>query len=73
LHITLDDCGRIWQIIYASGVYIYDSWGIPIASWNITYGADNLFDIILLPNYVILLTKVNAMKILQYDPQIACS
>ena len=72
-HITLDDCGRIWQVIYTSGLNIYNSSGAQIASWNITWGTDTLFDIILLPNYVLLLTQVTAMKILQYDPQISCS
>jgi hypothetical protein len=71
-HITLDDSGRIWHVIFSSGLYIYDSSGIRLGSWNITWGLDSIYDIILLPNYVLLLTQVNGQKILQYDPQIVC-
>jgi hypothetical protein len=61
-HITLDDCGRVWHVIFLSGLYIYDSSGIRIASWNITWGTDSIYDIIIFPNYILLLTQVNGEK-----------
>ena len=57
-HITLDDYGRIWHIIYSYELYVYNSSGIRIASWNISWRTDSIYDIILLPNYILLETQV---------------
>jgi hypothetical protein len=70
-HMTSDDCGRIWHVMYKFGLYIYDSSGLHVARWNITFDNDTLYDILLLPNYVLLLTA-NSNNILQYDLQISC-
>ncbi|CAF4842524.1 unnamed protein product [Rotaria socialis] len=71
-HIAVDECGRIWYAIGAFGLRIYDPSGLEIASWNMSLGSDTIFEIVLLPNRVLLATQVNAQTIIQYDPQLTC-
>ena len=73
-HLTVDECGRIWYIIGSFGLRIYDLSGMEIANWNMSLGASNqIYDILLLPNYVLLLSGQQAQQIIKYDPQLLCS
>ena len=71
-HLAVDDCGRVWFIITDFGLRIYDSSGVEIANWNLSTGASILFDLLLLPNYVLLLTMRQAQQLIRYDPQVWC-
>ncbi|CAF1302279.1 unnamed protein product [Adineta steineri] len=73
-HIAVDDCERVWFINTQFGLRIYDSSGTEISNWNMSLSSTNtIYDILLLPNYVLLITHVEHMKIVQYDPQMTCS
>ena len=72
-HLTVDDCGRIWLIINNYGLRIYNATGVELANWNITLGSGTVFDILLLPNYILYLTLRQAKQIVRYDPQVFCS
>ena len=70
----MDECGRIWYVIGTFGLRIYDPSGIGIANWNMSLGASNrIYDILLLPNYILIISLQNAQQIVQYDPQLSCS
>ena len=72
-HLAVDDCGRVWFIIIDFGLRIYDSSGVEIANWNMATGSSNLYDLLLLPNYVLLLTLRQAQQLVRFDPQVSCS
>ena len=73
-HLAVDECGRIWYVIPTFGLRIYDPSGLEIANWNMDLGVSNqIYDILLLPNYVLIVSFQQAQKIVQYDPQISCS
>jgi hypothetical protein len=56
-YIEVDDCGRVWYVDTAFGLVIFDSFGIQIASWNMSANSsDSLYDILFLPNYVLFVT-----------------
>ena len=71
-HIAVDECGRVWYIIGSFGLRIFDQFGLEIASWNMSLGTDSLYDLLLLPNYVLLLTRWGHGRIVRYDPQLFC-
>ena len=55
------------------GLRIYDTVGVQLASWNMSANSTNtLFDILLLPNYVMMVTYREGKKIVHYDPQLTC-
>ena len=72
-HLAVDDCGRVWFIITDFGLRIYDSSGVEIANWNMATSSSILFDLLLLPDYVLLLTMRQAQQLIRYDPQVSCS
>ena len=72
-HITVDECGRIWQVMYDYGLDIYNSSGAHIGTWDMNLGGKFVYDLILLPNYVLLISSRSTKQIIQYDPQMSCS
>ena len=72
-HLAVDECGRVWFITSDFGLRIYDPSGVEIANWNLSTGAIFLYDLLLLPNYVLLLTMRQAQQLVRYDPQVSCS
>lgn len=73
-HITVDECGRIWYVLGTFGLRIYHPSGIEIANWNMSLGSSNqIYDILLLPNYTLIISLQHAQKLVQYDPQLLCS
>ena len=71
-HMKIDDCGRIWQVIFNFGLFIYDPSGIRLASWNMSLNGQNIYDLLLLPSYTILVSRQSLQSIFRYDPQIFC-
>lgn len=70
-HLFVDDCGRIWFALTTFGIRIYDPNGVEIANWNLTSSV--LFDILILPDYVVFVTIRTSQQIIRYDPQVSCS
>jgi hypothetical protein len=70
---TVDDCGRVWYVDTQFGLVIYNSSGIEIATWNMsTSGPDPIYDILILPNYVMLISHTTKQQVIRYDPQMTC-
>ena len=63
--VEVDDCGRVWFINTKFGLYIYDSSGVEIASWNMS-SSGNMYDLLLLPNYIIFVSYYNKNKIIVF-------
>jgi hypothetical protein len=73
-HIAVDDCGRIWFVDIEYGLRIFDSSGTSIGNWSMGLTAANwIYDVLLLPNYVVLVSHYQLSKIYKYDPQVTCS
>jgi hypothetical protein len=72
-HLVVDDCGRVWSILTEFGIRIYDPLGTEIGNWPMSNSTHIIFDLLFLPNYVLLVTHRQARKIVRYDPQMACS
>lgn len=73
-HIAVDECERVWFINTSFGLRIYNSSGVEVASWNMSLpSSDTIYDLLLLPNYVLLVTYIQQQKIVQYDPQLTCT
>ena len=72
-HIAVDECGRVWFVNVAFGLRIYDPSGVKIAEWDMGLSSSNwIYDILLLPNYVLLVTYFHGQKIVKYDPLVTC-
>jgi hypothetical protein len=72
-HLTTDKCGRVWFINTAFGLHIYDSTGVEIGTWNMSLNSsDQIYDILLLPNYIVLISHYETSKVVQYNPQVTC-
>ena len=57
----------------AFGLRIFDTDGSLLASWNMGGSTSNyIYDILLLPNYVMIVTYCQGKKIVQYDPGLTC-
>ena len=55
------------------GLRIYDASGTMIAEWDMGLSGSNwIYDILLLPNYVLLVSYWQGKKIVQYDPLVTC-
>ena len=71
--IALDECGRLWFLNPAFGLRIYDTDGAKLAQWkmggNSTY---SVYDILILSNYVMMVTYREGKKIAHYDPRLTC-
>jgi streptogramin lyase len=72
-HLAVDDCGRVWFIITDFGLRIFDSSGMEIANWNMSTSSSIAYDLLLLPNYVLLVTMRQAQQLRRFDPQVSCS
>jgi hypothetical protein len=72
-HMAVDDCGRVRLIITDFGLRIYDPSGVEVANWNMASSFNTMYDLLLLPNYVLLLTMRQAQQLVLYDPQVSCS
>ena len=72
-HIAVDECGRVWFLNAGFGLRIYDTTGVRLAEWymdgNSTY---RMYDFLLLPNYVMMVTHWQNRKIVHYDPRLTC-
>ena len=72
-HIAVDECGRIWFVNPEFGLRVYSAAGALLASWDMGGNSSNwLFDILLLPNYVLMVTYRQGKTIVHYDPQLTC-
>ena len=69
-HVSIDECGRYWLSLGAGGVQIFDREGSPIDSLYPT--GSNIFDTLVLDNYVIYLSDSAANRIIRLDPSIPC-
>ena len=69
-HVMIDDCQRFWFSTSDNGLLVYDGEGEFLKTF---YSAWNgIFDAIFLDNYVMLLSDINAGKIIRLDPKIQC-
>ena len=72
-HVAVDKCDRVWFVNPKFGLRIFDAVGSLLASWNMGGSESNwLFDILLLPNYVLMVTYRQGKTIVHYDPQLTC-
>ena len=72
-HMAVDECGRVWLVNPGFGLRIYDSAGSLLAEWNMGGNPSNwIYDILLLPNYVMMVTYWQGKKIVHYDPRLTC-
>ena len=70
----MDDCGRVWFVNVEFGLRIYNAAGSQIANWNMNLNASNtIYDILLLPDYVLLVTYKEQKQIVRFDPQLNCN
>ena len=68
-HIAVDDCGRVWFVNIAFGLRIFDASGVKIAEWDMGLNSANcIYDILLLPDYAVLVSFWDGQKIVRYDP-----
>jgi predicted alternative tryptophan synthase beta-subunit len=73
-HLTTDACNRVWYINTSFGVRIYDSTGVEIGTWNMSLSSsDQIYDILLLSNYIVLISHYQKGKVVQYNPQVTCA
>ena len=73
-NIATDECGRVWFMNSAFGLRIYNTTGSLLASWNMGGNATYyVYDILLLPNYVMMVTHWQGKKIVHYDPRLTCA
>lgn len=71
--LAVDDCKRVWFTNTAFGLRIYDSSGIEIGNWNMSLNKTNtMYDFVILPNYIVLVSHVSRQRIVKYDPQVTC-
>jgi len=72
-HIATDECDRVWFVNTQFGLRIYDSTGLEIGNWNMSLNSSYIiYDILILPNYVLLISHEQQKKIFRYDPQVTC-
>ena len=63
----------MWFVKTQFGLRIYDAFGVPIANWDMGLSSSNgIYDILLLPNYVLLVTYQQGQKIVRYEPLVTC-
>jgi streptogramin lyase len=73
-HIAVDECGRIWFVDTQFGLRIFNSSGTSIGNWSMNLNSNSLiYDVLLLPNYVVLVSLVHQRRVVKYDPQVICS
>ena len=73
-NIAIDECGRVWFMNSAFGLRIYNTTGSLLASWNMGGNATYyVYDFLLLPNYVMIVTYWQGKKIVHYDPRLTCA
>jgi hypothetical protein len=73
-HIAVDECGRVWFVTTTFGLRIYDSSGVEVDSWDMGLNVtDWIYDILLLPNYILAVSLYQQQRIVHYDPQLSCS
>ena len=69
-HVTIDGCDRYWLSLGGAGVQILDSHGLLLGSLHPT--GSNIFDILILDNYVVYLSDYGGSRIIRLDPNIQC-
>ncbi|CAF1535987.1 unnamed protein product, partial [Didymodactylos carnosus] len=69
-HMTIDDCDRRWLSIAEYGIRIYDLDGTHLADWTITTMP---FDLLILNNYVMIITLIFNNTMIRVDPQYQCN
>ena len=69
-HVTLDGCDRYWLSLGAGGVQVFDRAGL-LVNLILPTGS-NIFDALVLDNYVIYLSDNGGNRIIRPDPSIPC-
>ena len=69
-HVTMDGCDRYWLSLGAGGVQVFDRAGL-LVNLILPTGS-NIFDALVLDNYVIYLSDNGGNTILRLDPNIHC-
>ena len=69
-HVSGDDCGRYWLSLGAQGTRIFDGQLSPFSSTYLT--GFNIYDTLILDNYVVYLSDRSSNRIVRVDPQIQC-
>ena len=69
-HVMIDDCQRRWMSGSGNGVFIFDSEGHHLGTFESTW--NGLFDAMFMENYVLYLSYLTDGKIVRLDPQIEC-
>ena len=69
-HVMIDDCQRRWMSGTGNGVFIFDSEGHHLGTFESTW--DGLFDAMFMENYVLYLSYLSDGTIVRLDPQIEC-
>jgi hypothetical protein len=73
-HIAVDECERVWFVSTRLGLQIYNSSGVEVGRWTLGLNNSNqLYDVLILPNYVIILALAHQQRIVRYDPQLSCA
>ncbi|CAF0794213.1 unnamed protein product [Didymodactylos carnosus] len=68
-HVTIDDCQRGWFSFQNFGLKVYNSSWTNIADWRYV---TNIFDMIFLDNYVMIMSDDNQNRLIRIDPAMAC-
>jgi hypothetical protein len=72
-NMAIDECDRIWFLHHTFGLRVYNTTGSLLGSWNMGGNTSYyVYDILLLPNYVMMVTYWHGMKIVHYDPRLTC-
>ena len=69
-HLRIDECGRYWFILGDNGIRIFDDQGSLLA--NISNPTLNIFDVIIMDDYIIYLSDIKSNQIVRIDPGIQC-
>ena len=73
-HIAVDECGRVWFVNPTFGLRIYDASGVRLAEWDMGLNTTNwIYDVLLLPNFVVVVSYWQGKKLVQYDPLLTCT
>ena len=69
-HVTIDACDRYWLSAGGAGVRLFDREGFLVGSLYAT--GSNIFDTLMLDNYVMYLSDKEENRIIRLDPKIQC-
>ena len=70
IHLTIDECNRIWLSLETDTVIIFDQQGNPLGNFTILNAA--IYDVYIGENYLMYFSDRKSNRIIRLDPNIQC-